>query len=132
MPSAFLPSCVSRAAISLAADASPNSSTRTPGWAAWAAATAASGPATRVLACSSVPASLNEVDDDRAAVLGGDRALDAADALDPPQPRHDVLHGGAPLRRVRSLHEHALVGLLGEVRGLDDHVAALGLTAPAG
>ena len=72
-----------------------------------------------------------EVDDDRAAVLGGDRALDAADALDPPQPRHDVLHGSAPLRPVSTLHEHPLVGLLGEVGGLDDHVAALGLAAAA-
>ena len=53
--SAFLPSFASWAAISLAAEASPNCSTRTPGWALWTAATAASGFSTSCSTCSSVP-----------------------------------------------------------------------------
>ena len=58
MDSAFLPSRASWAAISLAAEASPNCSTRTSGWAAWMAATAASGRSTSFSTCASVPASL--------------------------------------------------------------------------
>ena len=55
MNSDFLPSLASWAAISLVAEASPNCSTRTPGCAFWAAATAASGLSTSCSACSSVP-----------------------------------------------------------------------------
>ena len=58
MSSDFLPSFASCAAISLAAETSPNCSTRTPGWAVWTAATAASGWSTSFSTCSSVPASL--------------------------------------------------------------------------
>ena len=54
----FLPSRASCAAISLAAEASPNCSTRTSGWAVWMAATAASGWPTSFSTCLSVPASL--------------------------------------------------------------------------
>ena len=48
------------------------------------------------------------------------------------RPAHDVLHGGGHLRiagldRALALHEHLLAGLVGEARGLDDHVAAHGL-----
>ncbi len=83
-----------------------------------------------------------EVDDDRAAVLGDcvdagggiERALDLRDAVDLLQAPHDVLHGGRHLRiagldRALALHEHLLAGLIGEARGLDDHVAPLGLAA---
>ena len=55
MSSDFLPSFASCAAISLVAETSPNCSTRTPGWAAWTAATAASGCSTSFSTCSSVP-----------------------------------------------------------------------------
>ena len=89
MASDFLPSRVSCAAISLAAEASPNCSTRTSGWAVWTAATAASGLSTSFSTCSSVPASL-KLHDDRAAVLGAERALDPGDALDPLQASDDV------------------------------------------
>ena len=51
----FLPSLASWAAISFVAETSPNCSTRTPGWAAWMAATAASGLSTSFSTCSSVP-----------------------------------------------------------------------------
>ena len=131
MPSAFLPSCVSRAAISLAAEASPNSSTRTPGWAAWAAATAASGRATRVLACSSVPASLKSTTTERPSLEATGRSMPLTPSIRPS--RATTSCTAAPRSvPVSTLHEHPLVGLLGEVRGLDDHVAALGLAAAAG
>ena len=45
---------------------------------------------------------------------------------------HDVAHGGGDLadhRRALALDEHLLAGLLGEARGRDEHVAALGLAA---
>ena len=72
-----------------------------------------------------------EVHDDRAAVLGGERALDLRDAVDPLEAAHDVPHGGGHLRiaGALALHEHLLARLLGEAGGLDDHVAALGLAA---
>jgi hypothetical protein len=78
-----------------------------------------------------------EVHDDRAAVLrhrvrvrrGIERALDVGDALDLPEPAHDILHGRgdrwiAGLRRALALDQHLLAGLLGEAGGIDDHVAA--------
>ena len=139
MNSDFLPSFASWAATSFMAETSPNCSTRTPGWAAWMAATAASGFSTSFSTCSSDAGHL-EVHDDRAAVLGDgvharggiERALDRGDALDPLQAAHDVLHGGRHLRiagldRALALHEHLLAGLVGEACGLDDHVAAHGL-----
>ena len=131
MPSAFLPSCVSRAAISLAAEALAELLDAHAGMGGLGGGDGGERLGDARLGLL-VGAGQLEVDDDRAAVLGGDRALDAADALDPPQPRHDVLHGGARSVAVSTLHEHPLVGLLGEVRGLDDHVAALGLAAAAG
>ena len=75
-----------------------------------------------------------EVDDDRAAVLGGERALDVGDALDPLQASDDVPDGRGGLRMLGgdgalALHEHLLAGPVGEAGGLDDHVAALGLAA---
>jgi hypothetical protein len=86
-----------------------------------------------------------EVHDDRAAVPGDrvgarsgiERALDLGDALDLLQALHDIPHGGRHLRSVRrdralALHEHLLAGLVGEPRGLDDHVAALGLAVTGG
>ena len=73
-----------------------------------------------------VAAAQLEAHEDRAAVLGGERALDLRDALDPLEPAHHVPHGGG---RALALDEHLLAGLLGEARGLDDHVAALGLAA---
>jgi hypothetical protein len=50
----------------------------------------------------------------------------------PLEAAHDVPHGGRHLwiigrDRALALHEHLLAGLVGEARGLDDHVAALGL-----
>ena len=55
--SARLPSLVSWAAIAFIAETSPNCSTRTPGCAFWAAATAASGRSTSFSTCSSEPSS---------------------------------------------------------------------------
>ena len=55
MNSDRLPSFASWAAISLRAETSPNCSTRTPRWAVWMAATAASGWSTSFSTCSSVP-----------------------------------------------------------------------------
>src|SRR5262249_273371 len=51
------------------------------------------------------------------------------DALDAFQPAHHVLHGRGDGRIVTALalDEHLLAGLVREARGVDDHVAALGL-----
>src|SRR3954447_19062936 len=54
----FLPSLASWAAIALVAEVRPNCSTRTPGFAVCAAATAASGRSMIFSACSSVPGSV--------------------------------------------------------------------------
>jgi hypothetical protein len=68
-----------------------------------------------------------EVDDDRAAVLRAQRALDVGDALDPLQATDDVADG---LPGALTLDEHLLSRPVGEAGCLDDHVAALGLPAP--
>src|SRR3954447_24452648 len=60
-----LPSLASWAAISLAAETSPNCSTRTSGWARRTAATAASGRSTSFFACSSVPRSMKRTTTER-------------------------------------------------------------------
>src|SRR3954454_14150016 len=87
-----------------------------------------------------VAAGQREAHGDRAAVAGDrlralrgiQRALDLRDAVDPPQAGDDRFDAGADLRVPRSeralaLHEYLLAGLLAEVRGVDDHVAALAL-----
>jgi hypothetical protein len=58
MNSDLFPSFASWAAISSVAETSPNCSMRTPGWAVWMAATAASGCSTSFSTCSSVPGSV--------------------------------------------------------------------------
>ncbi len=85
-----------------------------------------------------------EVHDHGAAVLGDglralcrvQRALDVRDAVDLPEPAHDVLHRGGDRRiigldRALALDEHALADRLGEARVVDDHRAALGLAVAA-
>src|SRR5204863_1512968 len=64
-------------------------------------------------------------------------AIDVSDAADPVQALDDVPHsGGDPrsvgLDRSLALHQDLLAGLLGEARGLHDHVAALGLAVAGG
>ena len=86
MLSAFLPSFASWAAISLAAEASPNCSTRTPGWAAWAAATAASGLSTSFSACSSVPASLKLTTTERPSLEASGRSISVTPSIRPRRP----------------------------------------------
>ena len=73
-----------------------------------------------------------EAHEHRATVLGGQRGLDPGDALDPLEARRDVTHRGGHLKIVRALalHEHLLAGPVGEARGRDDLLAALGLAAP--
>ena len=141
MSSDFLPSFASWAAISLVAETSPNCSTRTPGWAAWTAATAASGCSTSCSTCSSVPGISKFTTTERPSletVLTRAAGSSGLSISVMPSIRaeaaHDVLHGGGHLRIVGpggalALHEHLLAGLVGEARGLDDHVAALGLAA---
>ena len=104
----------------------------------WTAATAASGCVDELLGLL-VGAGEREVHDDRAAVLGdGVDAVGASSGLSisvTPSirsrrlttSRTAAVTAGSP--DALALHEHLLAGLLGEARGLDDHVAALGLAA---
>ena len=75
-----------------------------------------------------VPGSL-KVTSDRAAVRRRPCAAagSSVDARDPLQAADDVRDGGGHRDRRLALDEHLLAGLLGEARGLDEHVAALGL-----
>ena len=141
MSSDFLPSFASCAAISLVAEASPNCSTRTPGWARLDGGHGGERLLDELLDLL-VRAGQLEVHDDRAAVLGDVLARSAGSSglsiSVTPSIRSRRLTTSrtaavtcriAGLDRALALHEHLLAGLLGEAGGLDDHVAALGLAA---
>ena len=91
----------------LLADASPNSSTRTSGWAAWTSATAASGAATACSVASASPGRVKFTTTERpsaetvfARCSAFERALDLGDAVDALEALDDVLDGRADLRTV--------------------------------